>query len=117
AVGIIVTVAGNGARGYSGDGGPAIQAELAMSTSHYGPLAVGPDGSLYIADAGNFRVRRVSAAFPGVSLTDFLIASEDGSEVYDFDSSGRHLRTFDAITVATRYQFSYDAAGRLIAIT
>jgi streptogramin lyase len=53
--GIITTVAGNGTSGYSGDGGPATQAEL---NSPIG-VAVGPDGSLYIADWGNNRIRRV----------------------------------------------------------
>jgi RHS repeat-associated protein len=52
--GIISTVAGNGNSGYSGDGGPATQASI----KPYG-LAVGPDGSLYIADGFNYRIRRV----------------------------------------------------------
>ncbi|HKS38707.1 MAG TPA: hypothetical protein VJW76_16050, partial [Verrucomicrobiae bacterium] len=55
--GIITTVAGTGAFGFSGDGGPAV---LAQISSPYG-VALGPDGSLYIADYGNRRVRRVSA--------------------------------------------------------
>ncbi len=53
--GIITTVAGTGASGYSGDGGSATQAQLGYPTG----IALGPDGSLYIADAGNNRVRRV----------------------------------------------------------
>ncbi|MBI2875537.1 MAG: hypothetical protein HYY20_01500, partial [Candidatus Tectomicrobia bacterium] len=53
--GIITTVAGNGEWGYGGDGGPATLAKL---KSPYG-VTVGPDGSLYIADTGNSRVRRV----------------------------------------------------------
>jgi RHS repeat-associated protein len=53
--GIITTIAGNGSYGFSGDGGPASQAELAYPVS----VALGPDGSLYIADAENQRVRRV----------------------------------------------------------
>lgn len=52
--GIITTFAGNGTRGYSGDGGPATNAELAAPTS----VAIGLDGSVYICDL--FRVRRVS---------------------------------------------------------
>jgi hypothetical protein len=53
--GIITTVAGNGVRGYSGDGGPATDAELNLPTG----LAVDLHGNLYISDTGNFRVRRV----------------------------------------------------------
>ena len=58
ATGIITTVAGIGANGYSGDGGPATHAQL------YGPSGVAVDGSgdLYIADAGNNAVRKVAAA-------------------------------------------------------
>jgi uncharacterized repeat protein (TIGR01451 family) len=56
--GIIATVAGNGTAAFSGDGGPAAGAEL------YQPAGVAVDGmgNLYIADAGNSRVREVSAA-------------------------------------------------------
>jgi RHS repeat-associated protein len=55
--GIITTVAGNGNRNLSGDGGLASQAELGQPHG----IAVGPDGSLYIADTYNRRVRKVSA--------------------------------------------------------
>ncbi len=53
--GIITTVAGTGIYGFSGDGGPATQATLDLPAG----VAVAPDGSLYIADYGNSRVRRV----------------------------------------------------------
>jgi sugar lactone lactonase YvrE len=54
-LGLITTVAGNGQAGFSGDGGPAINASLD------GPRTVAADaaGNLYIADAGNDRVRKV----------------------------------------------------------
>lgn len=56
--GIISTVAGNGTFGYSGDGGPATQAQLR------GPQGIGLDGAgnLYIADGGNNVVRKVDTA-------------------------------------------------------
>ena len=56
--GIITTVAGTGEWGFSGDGGPPTAAELRDPSA----LALAPDGSLYIADAGNNRVRRVAWA-------------------------------------------------------
>jgi uncharacterized protein (TIGR03437 family) len=54
--GIITTVAGNGTRGFSGDGGPATAAEL------FGPRTVRVDaaGNLYIVDSDNYRIRKVS---------------------------------------------------------
>lgn len=52
---IIITVAGNGNNGFGGDGGLAINAQLA------GPMSVALDGigNLYIADHNNHRIRKV----------------------------------------------------------
>ena len=54
--GDIYTVAGNGAMGLSGDGGPAVAAALASPVS----IAVDGGGNLLIADAANNRVREVT---------------------------------------------------------
>jgi len=54
--GTIITVAGNGIEGYTGDGGSAVHAELAWPRG----VAVDADGSLYFADCGNSRIRRVT---------------------------------------------------------
>jgi sugar lactone lactonase YvrE len=53
------TVAGDGTQctGICGDGGDALDASFAFS--HHHGLAIGPDGSIYIADTGNHRIRRV----------------------------------------------------------
>jgi hypothetical protein len=56
--GIITTVAGTGTAGYSGDGGPAISGQL----NYPWGIALGGDGSLYIADLSNNRIRKVSTA-------------------------------------------------------
>ncbi|MFI6038124.1 RICIN domain-containing protein [Streptomyces sp. NPDC051315] len=55
--GKINTVAGTGAAGFEGDGGPAASAQL---NSPYG-VSVDGAGDLYIADADNHRVRKVTA--------------------------------------------------------
>ena len=55
--GIITTVAGNGTYGFTGDGGPATQAELG------GPIGIAMDalGSIYFSDDDN-RIRKVALA-------------------------------------------------------
>lgn len=58
ATGTIHNVAGNGVPGYSGDGGPATSAKLYNPTS----IAVEDDGTIFIADTTNERIRQV---FPG----------------------------------------------------
>ena len=55
--GTITTIAGTGEQGYSGDNGPAVEAQLAYPQR----VAVDGNGNLYIADWGNNRIRRVDA--------------------------------------------------------
>ena len=56
--GIIHTFAGSGDAGFSGDGGPAANANLNSPTG----LALDGAGNLYIADTGNNRIRKVTPA-------------------------------------------------------
>ena len=52
---VISTVAGTGAAGFGGDGGPAVKAQLRQPHS----IAFDPQGRLLICDIGNLRIRRV----------------------------------------------------------
>jgi len=54
--GIISTIAGNGSAGYSGDGGLAVTASLYNPTS----IAIDTSANLFIGDAFNFRVRKLT---------------------------------------------------------
>ncbi len=56
--GTIRTIAGTGERGYSGDGGPAIDAQLASPNG----LLVDAAGNVYVSDSGNYRVRKVDSS-------------------------------------------------------
>ena len=55
--GTISTIAGTGERGYSGDGGPATEAQLGAPFS----VAVDANGNAYISETVNSRIRRVDA--------------------------------------------------------
>ena len=55
--GTITTVAGTGTQGFSGDEGPATKAQLDSPSG----IAVAADGTLFIADTHNARIRHVDA--------------------------------------------------------
>ena len=54
--GIITTIAGNGTAGFSGDGGPATQAQI----NQPGDIVAAPDGNVYFIDQANNRIRRIA---------------------------------------------------------
>ena len=62
--GLIATIAGNGSRGYTGDGGPATQAQLNAPSA----IAVGKNGNLYVADMANNAVRLLQYASNGLAI-------------------------------------------------
>jgi RHS repeat-associated protein len=118
--GVITTLAGDGIvppggclNGFAGEGAPATQAKLQEPYD----LAFGPNGDLYVADFLNHRVRRIAPALPRLGLGDLTIASEGGTHLFRFDPEGRHLDTRNTFTGALLFQFTYDAAQRLIAVT
>jgi hypothetical protein len=74
--GIITTVAGNGTNGYSGDGGAATNAEINYP---YG-VRVDAAGDLFIADYGNYRVRKVS--------TNGIITTVAGNGTHGYSGDG-----------------------------
>jgi sugar lactone lactonase YvrE len=68
--GTLTRVAGNGSEGYSGDGGPAVRAQLSVAAG----LAMDSAGNLYIADSNNHRMRMVDPA--GIITT--IAGADDG---------------------------------------
>lgn len=79
--GTIETVAGDGVGGFSGDGGPATMASLQYPST----LAIAPDGSLYILDANNGRVRRVD---PETAIITTVLQGLDTKEGLAVDHEG-----------------------------
>lgn len=61
--GLIHTIAGNGVNGFSGDGGPALAAEISFPVS----IAVDRSGKVYFADESNNRIRVLTPAVPQLS--------------------------------------------------
>ena len=79
AQGIITTVAGNGSRGFSGNGGPAVSALLDIK--HFtGGVAADAAGTFYIADTGNHRVRKIDR--------DGIISTAAGNGIARFSGDG-----------------------------
>jgi RHS repeat-associated protein len=74
--GIINTIAGTGVWGFSGDGGPASEAQLNSPTG----VAVDAEGNIYISDYGNNRIRKVD--------TSGIINTIAGTGVWGFSGDG-----------------------------
>ncbi|MCK4965445.1 hypothetical protein KAS50_00355, partial [bacterium] len=115
---IITTTAGNGARGFSGDGENAVDASL------YYPFnaAVDAAGNMYIADKSNNRIRKVTPAGiistiagtgyagyygEGILATEAWLRSptdvavDDNGNVYIVDSKNHRIRKIDNSGIIT----------------
>ena len=96
--GLISTIAGTGARGFSGDGGPATEARLDSPFA----LALDATGNLYVTDRGNRRVRQVDPAG--------LISTIAGTGESGFAGDGGPAT---AAQLGLLYQVAADAAGNV----
>src|SRR5438552_1177470 len=74
--GVLTPVAGNSRVGYADDGGPAIFAQLSDPRG----VAVDGAGNLFIANSGNYRIRKVSASG--------TITTVAGNGTYGFSGDG-----------------------------
>ncbi len=111
--GIIHIFAGDGSSTYAGDGA------LARATGIFGisDIDISDDGSLYYSAFNLDRVRKISSVSSLLNANEFAVPSRDGSEVYIFEISGRHLRTVHGLTGATLFTFDYDSKGQLLSAT
>jgi uncharacterized protein (TIGR03437 family) len=101
--GVISTYAGNGARGFSGDGGLATAAAMNWVFD----VAVDRSGNLYIADNGNRRVRRVAPT--GIITT----VAGNGSGGNTGDGGPATSATFGPTILTAILHLAVDSAGDL----
>ncbi|XP_078267436.1 teneurin-2-like isoform X9 [Rhinoraja longicauda] len=99
---------------FSGDEGYATDAKLNSPSS----LAVSPDGTVFIADLGNIRIRAVNRNKPQANSAGlYEVASAAEQELYIFNSNGIHQYTMSLITGDYIYNFSYSPANDLVEVT
>ena len=132
--GTIITIAGTGEFGFSGDGGPAVEAELRS------PLGVAVDsaGNLYIADTGNRRIRKIDSTGTIITIagtgeccfvsTDdggpaaaarlaypYGVAVDSAGNLYIADTGNQRIRKIDStgtiITIAGTGEFGFSGDG------
>ena len=85
--GIITTIAGTGAAGYSGDGGAATAAQLSLPSA----VTIDSNGNLYIADTNNQRIRKIT----GTAITTI---AGNGEESYAGDGTTATAAALDLPT-------------------
>jgi sugar lactone lactonase YvrE len=95
----VITIAGTGAAGFSGDGGPGTKAQV---NNPYG-VTMGPDGALYFCEIGNHRVRRLD-------LKTNLISTVAGSGQKGYSGDGGPAL---AAVMNEPYEVRFDPAGNM----
>jgi trimeric autotransporter adhesin len=106
----ISTIAGNGAGGYAGDGGPATAASISQP---YG-VAADSSGNIYIADSHNNRIRRVDASgtittvATGLNGPVGIAVDPSTGDVYFSDTSAFVIRKNGAVFAGTLNARGFD---------
>ena len=126
ATGIITSVAGSGSPGFGGDEGQATESSINFPQG----LAIDNEGSLYIADSNNNRVRKVTrdglirtVAGPASLSFPAGLALDRSGNLYIADSSNHRITRLDRQTgvmtavagdgLSSPQSIAFDAAGNL----
>jgi uncharacterized protein (TIGR03437 family) len=108
--GIITTIAGIGAPGYSGDGGPATSAEMSAPAS----IAVDSSGNVYFADRANARIRQISSSGGTIST-----AAGNGTTGYSGDGGpalDAQLDSPSAVAISGTFVYLADTGNARIRV-
>lgn len=117
--GIITTIAGTGADGFSGDGGLSVSAQISMP---YG-IVTDLTGNIFFCDLGNFRIRKISTsgiistiAGTGINastgdgglaaladIEPYFLARDIAGNLYFTESSNCRIRKIDLSGIITTY--------------
>ncbi|MFY9561410.1 MAG: beta-propeller fold lactonase family protein [Terriglobales bacterium] len=96
--GNITTIAGTGVFGYTGDGGPAVNAAISVS----GGLALDSAGNLFFSDSSNSVIRKID--------TSGIITTYAGNGISDFSGDGGPAT---AASLNSPFGIAFDPAGNL----
>lgn len=107
-LGIITTIAGNGVAGFSGDGGVATAATLNAPAN----IAIDAAGNLFIADLGNYRIRKID---PSGVISTYV---GNGTSGYSGDggiaTSAQICKSYDGFTPGLQNMpMAFNAANEL----
>ncbi|XP_016404011.1 teneurin-3 isoform X7 [Sinocyclocheilus rhinocerous] len=81
-------------------------------------LVVSPNGTLYVADLGNIRIRAIRHNRPPQGSSGlYEVASPASQELYVFDFNGTHQYTMSLVTGDYKYNFSYSNEDDITAVT
>jgi trimeric autotransporter adhesin len=111
--GVIVTIAGNGTEGYTGDGGAALLGEL----NGPGAVAVDSHGNVYVADSSNNAIRLLTYGGFGLSIAAVVdgasnaVGPVSGGEVVVFYGAGMGPGSLQVNTVGSNGNYSTTLGG------
>ncbi len=91
--GVISTIAGTGEAGFSGDGGPATEAQFATGHDRFLSVATDAAGNVYVTDPGNNLVRKLTPSMTGPVATVPVVPG--GSESFSISATTPYSLTVE----------------------
>jgi DNA-binding beta-propeller fold protein YncE len=96
--GVLTTVAGTGTPGFSGDGGPAVSAQLNSPTG----VTLGRSNHVYVADSANDRIREINSKTSVIttlaSVAAATIAADNTAAIYSVSRVPASIERIDPIS-------------------